>query len=207
MNNPAREGQAKGDRMTTENMTETERSTALARLGFALECTGPVGHVEPAKGKDGKPWPCIRYQCRLTYGGREIWGGPYSLGIGHVKPSERTTASWAMRTDAERSMLACWTRKPNADFKDKGLQADVAARLAIVQKVKPTLASMLYSLLLDGEAFFSGQTFEEWCGDFGYDTDSRSAEETWRLCDATGRALSKVPKDDLAKAREILDGY
>ena len=32
------------------------------------------------------------------------------------------------------------------------------------------------------DAIAGMQTFEEFCGDFGYDTDSRKAERTWKAC-------------------------
>ena len=43
-----------------------------------------------------------------------------------------------------------------------------------------SVADVLYSLLLDAEA--GSQTFEDFCGDLGYDTDSRSAYATWQAC-------------------------
>jgi hypothetical protein len=41
----------------------------------------------------------------------------------------------------------------------------------------PKLADVLYSLLLDGEA--ADETFEDWCANYGYDSDSRKAEATF----------------------------
>ncbi|HVT61903.1 MAG TPA: hypothetical protein VHD33_00235 [Legionellaceae bacterium] len=35
------------------------------------------------------------------------------------------------------------------------------------------------------------QTFEDWAGDFGYDTDSRKAEKTYKACIKTGNRLLK----------------
>jgi hypothetical protein len=35
---------------------------------------------------------------------------------------------------------------------------------------------------LVSDAAAGAETFEDFCGDFGYDTDSRSAERTWKAC-------------------------
>lgn len=111
-------------------------------------------------------------------------------------------------TPDEQALLLTWQRKPHADFKDKRLHVTVAAKLAKYQYVSPNLPDVLHSLLSDGEAFFNGQTFEQWCGDFGYDADSRKSETIYRQCDLIGRKLAgAVPRDILDKAREVLADY
>lgn len=42
----------------------------------------------------------------------------------------------------------------------------------------PEVADVLLCLALDASG--ADQSFEDWCADYGYDTDSRSAERTWR---------------------------
>jgi len=42
---------------------------------------------------------------------------------------------------------------------------------------KPKADEVLDCLLSDASS--AGQTFEDWCGDYGYDTDSRRAYATW----------------------------
>jgi hypothetical protein len=44
----------------------------------------------------------------------------------------------------------------------------------------PTAADVLACLTSDARV--AEQTFEEFCGDFGYDTDSRKAEATYKAC-------------------------
>jgi hypothetical protein len=44
----------------------------------------------------------------------------------------------------------------------------------------PTAADVLNSLALDSST--ADQSFEGWCNEYGYDTDSRSAEKTYRVC-------------------------
>jgi hypothetical protein len=57
----------------------------------------------------------------------------------------------------------------------------------------PTVSDVLSCLLSDSMAV--DQAFEDWCGDLGYDTDSRKAESTYRACVRSGEALQRVLGD------------
>jgi len=193
---------------TVENK-ETELAKALNAIGFSLETiSGPRGVLESATTKDGKPWQCLRYSVLLKFNGREIIETNFSFGIGHVNisavkvPPSTIIPGWP---NDEAGFLAVWQRKPNANFTDKEMQLRVAQRLARLQKLNPTLPSVLYSLLSESTAY--GQTFEDWCGDLGYDTDSRKAEEIFKACESTGRKLSKIDGNAIERARELLQDY
>lgn len=57
----------------------------------------------------------------------------------------------------------------------------------------PRVDDVLSSLCSDAAA--ADVTFEDWCGDFGYDTDSRSAEGLYRMCaEQRPRLLSLLGK-------------
>lgn len=197
--------------IATERPTTDQRHAGLVELGFALVVeSGPNPGLDKADTKDGHDWPHIAFDVSLHFKGKEVLHIPYKLGIGHVKPKSNRTAGRTISrfTADEESMLMAWQSRPTASFKDKALQAQVAAKLAVAQNVKPELCDVLHSLLSDGEAFLGAQSFEDWCGDFGYDADSRKAEATWKLCDNTGRKLANsIPKAALDKAREILADY
>ena len=45
---------------------------------------------------------------------------------------------------------------------------------------QPTAAEVLDCLASDAAAVENVSTFEEWCGEYGYDVDSRKAEKTFR---------------------------
>ena len=47
--------------------------------------------------------------------------------------------------------------------------------------IVPDPVDVLYSLTMDSDVLNYG-TFEDWAAEFGYDTDSRSAESTYRAC-------------------------
>ena len=46
-------------------------------------------------------------------------------------------------------------------------------------------------------------TFEDFCGEFGYDTDSRRAEKCWKAVTREWKAVARVFGDVLEELREI----
>jgi hypothetical protein len=191
-------------------MTTAKQSPAeiCQTLGLSLQCSPPSGRV------DGDNWPHIAYAVTLTRNGKAVWTGPYKLGIGNVQPfkahdaKNRTLAMRCRFSSDEESMCNMWAMKPHANFVNKALQASVAAKLALVQKVTPKLEDVIHSLLMDGSAHFDSQTFEDWCGCLGYDTDSRKAESTFRECEAIGKAIARAfSRDELDSLREAFQDY
>lgn len=70
----------------------------------------------------------------------------------------------------------------------------------------PTAASVLYCLLSDAAAI--DQSFDDWAGDFGYDTDSRKALATYEACCDTGRELRRIfTPAQRAELSELLQDY
>lgn len=64
--------------------------------------------------------------------------------------------------------------------------------------IPPQLSDVVYSLLLDSEA---SANFEDFCDDFGYDSDSRKAKKTWKAC----LELTKtIKKSGIFKDRETI---
>ena len=69
---------------------------------------------------------------------------------------------------------------------------------------KPKLDDVLYALI--GDASASEESFDDWCSNFGYDTDSRKALETYLQCQETATKLRKAGVD-IAAERERLADY
>lgn len=163
-------------------------------LNLTLECGEPTGHVVDN-------WPSIRYECTLLRNGKEVWSGPYSLGVGHVNPNNINLWKTALTIDEEH-LLYTWQKKPHANFKDKQLHAQVAAKVAKLQKVQPKLSDVVCSLMLDGYSYFNALDFDEWCDEYGYDTDSRKALDIFEACQETGRLLTRAFSRDELSALE-----
>jgi hypothetical protein len=60
---------------------------------------------------------------------------------------------------------------------------------------EPSTADVLGCLLSDASGFESSRTFEEWCSDYGYDTDSRRAERTYKAIEAQSVKLRRFLGD------------
>lgn len=66
---------------------------------------------------------------------------------------------------------------------------------------EPDLRGVLDCLCSDAEA--GEMSFEEFCGEFGYDEDSRTAERTWKECQKSGAKVLRL--FDLDELREMLN--
>ncbi len=70
----------------------------------------------------------------------------------------------------------------------------------------PSAASVLYYLLSD--ARLGSDTFEGFCGDLGYSTDSRKALETYLSCQATRHRLPTVlGAQVVSQLEKLLEDY
>lgn len=187
---------------------KTVETKTPAQVGLSvIVCSGPRGTVRD-------DWPCIEYTVQLQdERSRPIWTGEYRLGVGHVKWPRKSedypdARSGVYFTQDEGYCLNTIRMKPGAQIANKQLWADTAAKLAKAQKTTPKLEAVCHSLLSDGAAFFDGQRFEDWAGDFGYSADSIKAKETFEACDKIGRDLSRaLSRDEIESLREWASNY
>lgn len=71
---------------------------------------------------------------------------------------------------------------------------------------KPKTSDVIHSLLMDSEA--AEESFEDWCSNFGYDSDSRKAERTYRACMETAKKMHRLfTEAELAELREAFSEY
>lgn len=127
-----------------------------------------------------------------------IHTGYYSAGAAHSIP------------DDEKAFKALFNRLPFGKrhgvdvvelFKFARRQAHGKGGMTLWEEkaLKPSLDSMralwlphavdvVQSMLSDA----TGESFESWCGDLGYDTDSRKALATWEACRESDRVMRGV---------------
>jgi len=78
--------------------------------------------------------------------------------------------------------------------------------IAACKPVAPSAASVLFSLLSEGEAV--DQSFVDWCAEFGYDEDSRKALRTYEACCESGVRLRKLfTPTQRAELADLLKDY
>ncbi len=56
----------------------------------------------------------------------------------------------------------------------------------------PELKSVLDCLASDASGVANAQSFEDWCSEYGYDTDSRKAEGVYKACVQSAKKLKNL---------------
>lgn len=60
----------------------------------------------------------------------------------------------------------------------------------------PTISDVLYCLACDASGYDNYGNFEDWCGEYGYDPDSRKAERIYRAVKKQAEQLRRTVGDD-----------
>ena len=132
-------------------------------------------------GAVGGKWPHDKFNIVLTPTGKSPYLFEFSTGIGHrVHLKNFKVPTKTVFNGTKHRELTGWTK---AFISNDSFRPEYVV-------VKPTAASVLYSILLDGSAI--DMSFHDWCGDYGYDTDSISARSTYDACCVTGVKLRSL---------------
>lgn len=110
--------------------------------------------VQRGYNRDG--WECDWWRVQFTRSGNKTFGLDFYAGTGHREP-----AKLYGQRPATRGTLA-WQ-----EIEDRR------------RPIPPKAASVLHSVCMDDPR---GADFEDWCGEFGMDTDSRKALATYEQC-------------------------
>lgn len=94
---------------------------------------------------------------------------------------------------------------PNPPFRKGTLAYEEWEKSAYVPQ-KPCSADVLHSLTLDSSAIDT--SFDYWCSDYGYDTDSISAFNTYQQCCKIAKELRQVfTNAQVETLRGLLEDY
>lgn len=102
--------------------------------------------------------------------GRRITGTVNQVGVGQGAPD------WAAQE--WRVSLRCEGRRMTLRYYGGGSASD------------PSIGDVVETLAMD--AYSIGETFESWCQDLGYDTDSRKAHATYRAVVRISRRFNRL---------------
>lgn len=170
------------DTLTGGMPVEKELSEAATKLQAAVEGLGltysalfvPFSQSRNAK-KATKPGDySLNWKVTISKGNRSLTTD-YMQGIGHL-PGYRQNTRWT-NDEWEALKYACENGKVTRLAYRGTWQAERGASAIPA----PELRDVMYSLSLDAGAIDAG-SFEEWAGDFGYETDSRKAEQIYQAC-------------------------
>ncbi|ADX32114.1 hypothetical protein PAK_P30100 [Pseudomonas phage PAK_P3] len=171
--------------MTTENLTSQEIETSVDEFLKSIDVTLATVPLGERKVED---WVHDLWSVSFIRGDgrRGVLDTEFRTGIGHRK------ATIPMPVDIRR--LA-----PN-------ILARVAWEKRHIKPVAPKAACILSSLILDCDV--GSSTFEEFCGDFGYDTDSRKALDTYMACQETTSKLRRLfSQEEVETIRSLVEHY
>lgn len=129
-------------------------------------------------------WECDEWRVTFSRAGGWTFKTEYFTGTGHRKQVK------AM---------------PQPPFRKNTLAYEAWAKDAFKPQA-PHAADVLHSLLLDSTA--SDQSFNDWCGDMGMDSDSIKAFSTYQACCAIGESLRKLfNRTELEALRDMVQDY
>lgn len=132
----------------------------------------------------------LNWSIRISRGERDAIVTSYMQGIGYV-PGRKPEARPTVWQDEQDRRAAETGRYGNG----------LAQRLP-----KPELRDVLYSLVSDAEA--ADSTFEDWAGNYGYNTDSRTDEKIYRECVDIGiRLRNLIGAAAIEQLRELFRDY
>jgi hypothetical protein len=127
---------------------------------------------------DAKPWQCDEWA--VTFKGTKP-----ATATHHAQPGEVFTTRY---------------------FMGPGHRSKPKTKWDAAKPVAPTPADVLYSLTLDATA--AHESFADWCGNFGYEEDSRQAFKMYEECCATAKELRRIfTREQLDAIRTTLEDY
>lgn len=178
--------------------TKIDLDTVLADFGM------DVVHVPTKMDHSEGAWNALKYVVTIFYKQRLITTTNYSMGVGHIPGYSLIGFRGRGMTIHEESMVNTILAKGAGEIISVAKQTQLSL---VVKPIRPKLVDVMYSLLSDGSAIDHAD-FESWAQEYGYDTDSRKAEATYRLCLDIGLKFRAVLGEaKLAEMREAFQDY
>jgi len=178
--------------------TDTQASTIDALLK-ELQLTFDATFV-PMK-QEHEKYPQLHWKVTIGNKKGHSLTTDYRQGMGHVKGyKQHWNSSWEAKLHAKAARRTCETGRLCRIGQESYYETTK-------RQPKPELKNVLYCLVMDSSAI--DETFEDWCGNFGYDTDSRKALDTFMLCQNIGIQLRQIVGgyDKLEQLREAYQNY
>lgn len=148
-------------------------------------------------------YPSLNYEVTLRHDNRDVLTTDYMMGSGHAPAYKCRRADKWLTEQAIKS--ECETGRKCTHISE----AANTAGYVVANKgpeIFPELIDVVYSLQMDADTI--DYTFESWCNEFGYDTDSRKAEAIYNQCVQIAIKLRQaIGEDGLNKLRDAYQDY
>lgn len=115
---------------------------------------------------------------------------PYRSGIGHRVPKKQMFGT-------KQRGIDLW------DSPEGMITTEMAAKKGLLVPVDPKVEDVLACLFCDASS--ANETFEDWCSNYGYDTDSIKALDTYLQCQKSRKDLIKMLGHELFEKLSLLE--
>lgn len=128
----------------------------------------------------------LNYRVKVSKGAQTVYDGPYSMGLAHIPNYNallKATNSTYSRTTLDGERLFNQVLANGKSIKQISYNNWLSG-----EPILPARLDVMHSLIMDGYAD-DARSYEEWAGDYGYDTDSIKGLRVFEACAEVGRAL------------------
>lgn len=121
----------------------------------------------------------------------------------------RITSEWIdERTDGLMSDMPPGSSHYRIKLMHKGRKMTILYSQGPAITGEPEYKSVLSSMMLDSQPFTNGGcSFEDWCSEYGYDTDSRKALAIYHQCERQSAKFIKLCGDDYESLAKSVENY
>jgi hypothetical protein len=175
-------------------MAKPELEAAAKELGLTIDAIFIPWSQSRNK---GEKQPSLNWSVTLRRNGREVLTTDYGAGLGHCPAykDKRHGIPGVMTVDRDKAVrYECENGR-------------TAGRVSSCGRILPDTCNVLYGLISDADVLDAGG-FEDWAANYGYDTDSRKAEDLYRQCLETALKLrNHLGEAGLEKLRQASEDY
>ena len=112
--------------------------------------------------------------------------------------SIRGSSEWLdERTDKLMSDMPSGSSHWRVTLKHKRHQLTTQYSMGPAHSSEPDIRSVLSNLAMDASGFENASSFDDWCAEYGYDTDSRSAKRVFKAVERQSKQLRRFLGDSL----------
>ncbi len=184
-------------------MTTTTKES-IEEVAAELGLTMKADFVPLSKSRNaGEKYPTLNWKVTIQKGGRSIIETDYSAGIAHCPAYNASVKQLGHKNSVMRDGYI----RRECETGHRALLVVGSVGQSMGMPIMPEFASVLHSLVSDAGAIDYSR-FEDWASDYGYDTDSRKGEATYRTCLEFGLKLrNALGEDGLATLRSAVQDY
>lgn len=174
------------------DMQKFVESCGLSMSAVSITSRTDTHDVTP----EDKKWleGASHWRVTITNGKGKEYSVEYSMGSAHrvwKKGANRMVRSSSGYIECERQEVRDGERLTQKYTNPKTMHL-VQMVKELSEPMPPTLDDVLDSLRMDAQGWDNADTFEDWCSEYGYNTDSRRAESVYKACSETSKRLRSL---------------